>query len=322
MSTNSDPWAELRIPAPGEYSKRLVHGAREIHMYWYRDETDHEGLLVMVPPSISNDEAAKAAMTSRGVSAAVRQNTSRGERFVTIRLEDAAQKELFLKLCDDLIDRALREHEVLAAYRAVCARLKRWQEFLSRGWRNLLSPNEVRGLFAELTFLSEAIDSGRYSDDALIRGWLGPERGQHDFVIADEAIEIKALAGSDRELVRISSEDQLVSHLSTLRLRLYFLVDVKDTPDSESLNEIVRRLSVRFRNDSSTADWFSLRLTQAGYIELPYYDAPRLRVAHSRSYLVREGFPRIVPADLPAGVEDVSYSIRLSAIEPFRSDLS
>ncbi len=320
MTPNSDPWAEIAVPPSGKYARRRVEGAREIDLFWYRDETGHEGLLALVPASVSTEEAAKAAMTSRGVSAEVRPIDAE-HRVLTIRLEDSGQKELFLRLCDDLIDRALRERDELAAYRAVCTRLKRWQEFLSRGRRDVLSPNEVRGLFAELTYLSEALESGDDSDDIVVKGWLGPEDGQHDFVIGDKAVEIKALAGSDRDLVRISSEDQLVSHLSTLLLRLYFLADVKESAGSESLNGIVRRLSDRLGEDPFTYDWFAVRLAQAGYIDVPHYDMPRFRVTDVRTYHVREGFPRLAPSDLPAGVEDVSYSLRLAAIEPFRTHL-
>lgn len=320
MPPSSDPWAEIIVPPPGKYSRRRVEGARELDLFWYRDETGHEGLLCLVPASISNEEAAKASMTSRGVSADVRPIDA-VTRVLTIRLEDSSQKELFLKLCDDLIDRTLKEHDELAAFRTVCARLKRWQEFLSRGRKNVLSPNEVRGLFAELTYLSESLESGSYAGDVMVRGWLGPERGQHDFVIGDKAVEIKALAGSDRDLVRISSEDQLVSHLSTLLLRLYFLAQTEDSVGSESLNEIVQRLSVRLDDDQFTFDWFAVRLAQAGYIDLPHYDTPRFRVADVRTYLVRDDFPRILPSNLPAGVEDVAYSILLAAIEPYRTDL-
>lgn len=319
MSPNFDPWAEITVPPPGKYSRRRVEGSREIDLFWYRDETDHEGLLFVVPAAVSDEEAAKASVTSRGVSAEVRPVGER-LRILTIRLEDSTQKELFLRLCEDLIDRALREHEKLTAFRIVCARLKRWQEFLSRGRKDVLSPNEVRGLFAELTYLSESLDSGDFSDDEVVKGWLGPELGQHDFVIGDKAVEIKALAGSDRDRVRISSEDQLVSHLGTLLLRLYFLADVKDPSGSESLNEIVRRLYVRLGDDPVTYDWFAVRLAQAGYIDVPHYDTPRFRVVDVRAYHVREGFPRIAPSDLPAGVEDVSYSILLAAIESYRTD--
>ena len=40
-----------------------------------------------------------------------------------------------------------------------------------------------------------------------------------------------------------------------------------------------------------------------------------------RVYRVRPGFPRILESDLKSGVGDVSYSVVLSACEPFKSDL-
>lgn len=319
MQPSSDPWAEIVIPPPGRYSRRRVDGARNVELYWYRDESDHTGLLLLVPPSVSNEDAAQASLTSRGVTAEVR-NFDAGPRVLTIRLEESSQKELFLRLCDDLVERALSENDASAAFAVICRRLKRWQEFLSRGRKEVLSANEVRGLFAELTYMSEALETGDVSDFAIVKGWYGPERGQHDFVIGDKAIEIKALAGSERDKVRISSEDQLASHLGLLLLRIYFLADVKESSGSESLNEIVRRLSDRLANDPATSNWFVMRLAQSGYIDIPHYDTPRFRVKDVRTYDVRDGFPRLTPLDLPAGVEDVSYHLLLAVIEPFRTD--
>src|SRR3546814_15120322 len=85
-----------------------------------------------------------------------------------------------------------------------------------------LSIEEVRGLFAEIVFLTELIDRQMSSSDA-VEAWLGPERSHQDFIFGNTAVEVKSLSGAERSSVRISSEDQLESLNDALFLRVYRL---------------------------------------------------------------------------------------------------
>ncbi|MBN0154644.1 PD-(D/E)XK motif protein, partial [Pseudomonas aeruginosa] len=89
------------------------------------------------------------------------------------------------------------------------AHIRRWKTFLS-GRSQHLSIEEVRGLFAEIVFLTELIDRQMSSSDA-VEAWLGPERSHQDFIFGNTAVEVKSLSGAERSSVRISSEDQLES---------------------------------------------------------------------------------------------------------------
>src|SRR3546814_19068659 len=89
------------------------------------------------------------------------------------------------------------------------AHSRRWKTFLS-GRSQHLSIEEVRGLFAEIVFLTELIDRQMSSSDA-VEAWLGPERSHQDFIFGNTAVEVKSLSGAERSSVRISSEDQLES---------------------------------------------------------------------------------------------------------------
>src|SRR3546814_17965452 len=74
------------------------------------------------------------------------------------------------------------------------AHSRRWKTFLS-GRSQHLSIEEVRGLFAEIVFLTELIDRQMSSSDA-VEAWLVPERSHQDFIFGNTAVEVKTLSGA------------------------------------------------------------------------------------------------------------------------------
>ena len=71
----------------------------------------------------------------------------------------------------------------------------------------------------------------------------------------------------------------------------------------------------------SVLDAFEVALEAWGYDRKDEYDQPAWLLTDRRLFEVREDFPRITPAMLPAGVQKVSYEILLRACEPFAVDL-
>ncbi len=238
-----------------------------------------------------------------------------GIRALIIKLEDTQNQDVFLKLCLDLIEHVKASEQNQNTFHVICRRLKKWQSLLSGKARNLLSANEVQGLYAELYFLAEMLESDRSRESILIYGWKGPEKNQHDFILSDIAVEIKSIAGDQRGKVRITSEDQLDTHLGRLYLRVYFLSEVQQ--GGESLNAITRRI-INQLTHRENRELLELKLESARYIDIPDYDLPMFRVKDCRTYLVLDDFPRITRKTLPEGIEAVAYDLVLAGIDRFR----
>jgi hypothetical protein len=181
-----------------------------------------------------------------------------------------------------------------------------------------LSAEEIRGLFAELTFLLELIGQLRSTDSAL-EAWKGPERSHQDFIFRNRAVEIKSLSGVERSAVRISSEDQLESTNDALFLRLYRLSHIPDAPRARSLNQLVRDIQDGL-DTAGAIEAFDTKLALQGYAPLPEYDEPRFVVSEVINYEVKECFPRVVRSRLPKGIARVAYDIQLEAISGFNCD--
>lgn len=318
MTSSDNPWSNIPTAREGQFARRRVDANTNYALFWFRDEYSHPGLLIEISPTISVASLKQAKINIRDISVDVLDILDQGIRALTVKLKDSHNLDVFLKLCLDLIDRVTQSDNSEATFFMICRRLKQWQSLFSGKSNGLLSAKEIRGLFAELCFIAEILEKDSSLETAVINGWTGPEKTQHDFVLNDTAIEVKSIAGNERGKVRISSEDQLYTHLDELYLQVYLLAEIRDQTDGESLNGIVESIGRRLK-DSANKNLFELKLHAARYIDIPEYDTPRFRVKDCMVYQVTEDFPRITRQVLQDGIESVSYDLILTSIDKFRA---
>jgi hypothetical protein len=312
-----NPWADMPAAPAGRLSRRRANSESRNEILWFRDEDGYPGLLIEVAGSVTPGHLRKFDISLRDVTVNTVELSDVGFKALSIKLTDENKIDVFSRLCHDIAERVTKADEIDETFHVACRRLKKWQSLFAGRTSGLLTANEVQGLFAELSFLNELLDSGVISQEQVIGSWKGPERSQQDFILNDRAVEIKSLTGQNRSKVRISSEDQLHSHLSRLFLRIYLLAEIYETSGGEDLNSLVRGISAKL-TEESTKDRFETLLQMAGYIDLPEYDQPQFMVKNCFTYFVSDHFPRIIQQTLPAGIQAVSYDVLLGAIEPFR----
>lgn len=317
MTVDSDiPWARIEKPLSG-FSVLRVDSEHPQDFFWGKDAPGAFLLLLKIDEQFLNF-LEKKSIELKGVSTDIRLNQTSGEYFFILCLQDKEDADIFHRLCIDLIDRTRDIKEQKAALEIIHTRLKRWRSFLSRKTDHLLTVEEVHGLYAELEFLYACI-SRTDEQRALIEGWMGPLGGPHDYVLGDYAVEVKSVAGAQKNVVRISSENQLITHLDRLYLQVFFLAEFYDCKQGVSLNQMVDKVRSRI-NDMDDRDLFDSRLYETGYMELKDYDTPCYSVTHQRTYEVREGFPRITPAVLSDGLANVSYDLVLNSLDDYVCD--
>jgi hypothetical protein len=169
-------------------------------------------------------------------------------------------------------------------------------------------------------FLKDVI-SVAFGYDAAIAAWRGPEGGPQDFAVNETAIEIKCQSGGSKPVVRINSEDQLSPQLPLGYLVVYTLAgQASEDIDAINLNSLIAGIRENLASSAdATRERFEDLLYMAGYLASGEYDEHRFVVVAIKSYQLAEGFPRIVNSGLIAGVERVSYSVRLEACSGFQS---
>lgn len=311
----TSPWDSIAVPS-ADLNVRQVPNPTAIPCYWARDP---QGACVFVV-ELQGDhirEFRKDQPRLNGVDVDLRSAT-RGTQRLILTLDRQKDLDLFAGFCRTLASVLEHAGDSAASLAVVLRHIQRWKAFMAGKAGPRLTPEEVRGLFAELTFLLEVIDKYGGQETA-VRSWKGPERSHQDFIYGNSAVEIKSLVGVERSAVHISSEDQLDSPQSRLFLRIYKLSELPDAPGAMSLNDLVERISTRL-TDSEAIEHWGRNLNEYRYAPLPDYNCPKFAVSGVRTFIVREGFPRLIRSVLPAGVVKVGYEIKLEAISAFECD--
>jgi hypothetical protein len=313
----NDPWKDLVAPSSHTtLSARRVNAETRWNFYWAR-ALDNRCLLVLA--YTSSDHRANRTPHLRGVEILFSTDGGDGGQLLTLKLLDAVHKDIFYRLCIDIVAAASNAKSETEAVDLVLARTWRWHHLLRGGGDSRLSPEEQKGLIGELLFLEEFLLPVLTARDS-VSAWHGPLGAPKDFEIERVSIEAKARRGAATPYVAISSEFQLDTE-GTDRLFLYVceLDQAQEaSPDGFTLTDVADRLLRTIGlSDPGTADMFESLLSATGLrLEDDYSDNLWLRGSH-RVYLVEEAFPRIAPQNFPSGVSNVRYSISLPDCAPF-----
>ena len=314
MTNRTLPWDKIDKPR-SDFNVLLIAAGRTVPVYWARDAAGR--CLYLVELNGDHAEQFRNNNTSvRGIDISLRQAAPSVQQLV-LAVDRQVDLDLFRGLCSTLTDSLEPVEDPAAALTVAQQHIKRWKLFLAGRVSGVLSQEEVRGLYAELTILRNVI-SARGEMEGLA-AWCGPDRTQQDFVFDDTAVEVKAISGQERNSVRISSEDQLESLTGSL-----FLTVIRVATGSESgtsLNELVACIEQGL-SEPDAADRFVGKLASFGYAPMNEYDLPKFNVLETRFFLVEENFPRLVRSTLPQGVARVSYDLEIEALVPFECDSS
>jgi hypothetical protein len=307
------PWDNVKVPDK-DYNVRLIPNGGAIPAFWGLD-TDGRCLFLLSLEGDHRTLFAEGRTSLNGVDVDLQQDSSFDRQNLVLTLERRSDSDLFCALCESLFETLRPVSRPEAALSVALTHIKRWKAFLAGRNARLLSGEEIRGLFAELTFLVGLYEKP-LDHTAAVSAWTGADRVHQDFVFADRAVEVKSLSGTDRSTVRISSEDQLESIQDKLFLVTYRLRESPDAEQARSLNELVRKIESELQ-DADAIEEFGRKLADYGYAPLQEYEKPKLLVTGTKAYRVEDGFPKIVRSGLPVGVTRVSYQIDIERIAPF-----
>jgi hypothetical protein len=312
---DSSPWDGIAVPG-ADFNVRQIAGEMAVPCFWGRD-TGGACLFIIELQGDHTAQYRRNNVRVNGIEVDLRAGIP-GQQRLVLTLEKQVDRDLFEGLCRTLASALEHTSDSESALAVALAHIRRWKTFLSGRGGQHLSAEEVRGLFAELTFLLELMDR-LPSTGAAIEAWLGPERSHQDFIFGNTAVEIKSLSGTERSTVHISSEDQLESLKDALFLRIYRLSNLPEARGARSLNDIVSAVQALIANAEVVED-FDRKLVIHGYAPLPEYDEPRFVVSEVRSYRVEQEFPRLIRSQLPVGITKVAYEIRLEAVARHECD--
>jgi hypothetical protein len=276
---------------------------------------DHDGarhLLLPVPDAstpISDDHSRGIHAITRPLSVQKQQE----RQFIDVLCTATTGQDVFNLVGTAIVEQFAQGADVVDAVRTTLAR---WRRFWGAAPTGGLTPQEIRGLFGELWFLTVWVLPTGLDQ---VAHWLGPTGARHDFQWPQMAIECKTTASVRGHIHRINGLDQLDppadGALSVFSLRLR-----EEVTASNSVASLVRTITAELSGNGDALSDFESRLMQVGYspVDVDRYDEQRYRVINERLYAVTEEFPRLSAASfaggLPAGIERVEYDVDLDAV--------
>lgn len=313
LRTSEDPWASIGVDA-SQLLGRRVAGDHALPIYW---AVDHAGVPGLIVRGIDCGSAPPRLPKTQGVSTIVTgPDTDKPE--LKIFLQSPGDRDVFLKLCLDVVSYSSGKSTAKDATLAIFRRLDHWCALLRRKPQQELGPEEIRGLIGELLVLKRL--AGAHGIVGALKAWVAPDDHPQDFALGATLLEVKTRLAGSRQHVHISSLEQLETDRLPLYLRVIELAP-GSTGASFTLNSLIGDISDMAASVGADAVDLAERLAlRRGYLEQPEYDADRYELGSERTFLVGDGFPRLVRSTTDRGIHRAAYVLDLTALAPFECD--
>ncbi len=255
----------------------------------------------------------------KGLNITVASKQKAGSGYITLLLE--LQQIDAIDVFITFVARVCEEMNVLQkptdAVRSVIALVERWKDFFS-GSSELLTEACQTGLYGEL-YLMSGLYKASVPLSKVVRAWTGSKRTSQDYEFGKVSIEVKSSAAVDSATVNITNIRQLDDTGLDLLLLNRVLLDARQGTE-HTLPDLIGylRATIAEQAHEMVLD-FEEKILQTKYRDkhAEHYANRTYAERAMEFYEVREGFPRLLESDLPAGVTKASYEITLENCEPF-----
>jgi hypothetical protein len=311
-----DAWSGLTVPSSATaVNARRVDASLPWDLFW---GLDHSGRVLLMLKHSPATGPRQRLPRLRDIEVAS-ETLPEGVPVLVLRLQDGRLRDVFQRLCDDIASSIRRCSTEAEAVDAAVGRTWRWHHLLRGGGGGLLRPEEQKGLIGELLVLEHHLLPVVGAEPA-VAAWRGPLSAPQDFVHGSVAVESKATSTSDSGSVIVSSEAQLSEErYSTLFLHLSVLDPADpDTAGSFTVTEVAARVRATL---AAAGENVVLRVdalfSAAGFRPEDDYSDYAWTGGERSIYRVAGAFPRLTAANIPPGVSEVSYTVRLPLDDTF-----
>jgi hypothetical protein len=312
----NNPWDEIKLPSK-DVNARRIDPAHLLDLFWAQD---HLGHYLFIYEFSSDENPPKVSLPDligiKGVY--VSANSGIAKNRLILLLNDKSNWEIFLSLCNDLIQATRNAKNSIIAVQAILNRLEHWQEFLKNNRSGILGEEKILGLIGELLFIKNNLIP-IFGAGQSIKFWQGPEGLPQDFNVNESAIEVKCQSGATSPYIKISSADQLCPQLPEMYLFVVTLgIAAPETMNAVNLPMLILQIRDALKSEASEqVERFNDLLHSLGYIDSDRYLDFNYILAGEKMFQVIEGFPRICSHELHRGIANLSYSISLLECAPF-----
>ena len=319
MEIKMDPWQSIPTPEKNKISlKRETEIGNPSHKFFYSKDAQNNHLFIFkggfIEPKNSVSGTVKIKLEKQ-------LDPNDQVPMLIFKLLDIELKSQFISLTIDLMRTAQIEvprDDVQSTLVSILNRFKLWKSMLGKSPKNILSDNEILGLYGELIIFKEYFLSQLEITDA-INCWRGPKQDEQDFIFSSSLLEVKSQFSSSDSKISISSENQLDDISGTIYLcHQRFSTSEAAVPKSQTLNQIVHDITKLVSHSPESLQQLRDLLKEAKYtIPIKEYEKLTFLRDQITFYKVGTEFPRIIAKMLAAGISAVRYSLTLAHCSDF-----
>lgn len=318
MPTLLEDWQRMRMGAasttdPG-YALELRVSRSDIRAFLALQQPGLiPALLIDLPSTVRPRSLASFTTRAFEVVLAAFPGLPAGHIGVAVNLLDLTFDDLFAIFAGEILSAVSASSTPEQAIQAINRCIARWRRFVDSG-RKALTDEEVRGLIGELAVLGRT--ARRIGFLNALSAWRAPFDSIRDFEFESSSLEVKTYQVQVGPSLRINDPAQLEPspgrplHLCAVRL--------SPTDAGRTLPEVIQLLADMYSSQPSGVVQLEEALASYGYLQSQARTfADRFSIGPISVFAVGDGFPRIRPVDVPAGVEDVRFALPIGAIVRF-----
>lgn len=241
----------------------------------------------------------------------------------TIELQNVRLEYAFAELIAALVNNSADASSADDALFIIGQTLDELRLLFDRRRTRKLNLEQIRGLVAELWCLTRVIEP-RIGIAAATNSWRGPLGADQDFAFGgNRYMEVKSRRWNKPQ-IRVASPEQLDLENGELMLAVAAFDEIEG--DGEAGNPVhvaglVRSIEENPTTEARTVAVLHSSLEALGVdLDDPIYSETAFTTPVVSSFRVGSDFPLLRRSSIPAGIEDVSYTLSLESMGPFKAD--
>jgi hypothetical protein len=234
-----------------------------------------------------------------------------------IRLSDNSLKDLFSAISADLVDASAKAESEEGAVQIFMNRVLRWSELLEERKRRGLSFSQQLGLLGELHVLVWVLERDLVSAETLVRGWRGPDGDARDINLGATSVEVKATLGTTKNVLTISSLDQLDTEARQLVISH---CRFSPSDNGDSLGSLISGIETVLGHFTTAWSVFWRKLYLVGFDPDAEYVDSSYELLKNTLYEVSESFPRLTADNVDPAIRKAKYEIDCVGLDGYIID--
>ena len=315
VSEITDAWKNIQVSDKNQKFYKLVYinSKTKIRASIKRDE-NLKAIEFIFPKSFFSKQKFSFKET-KGLKVTIESEAGyENELIICIYLKTENFLDIYLNLIEKIINYIFDSSDFEKNIQIIFDKLTSWRRCFENDDQFILSFPEQLGLFGELTYI-EKLFINKVSAEEILTSWKGPDGGLHDFLLQNNIYEVKTFLNKNKK-IRISNIEQLNYKIYQ---NLYLVcVELEESNIGLNVSNLVQKFKAEIFSKKNNANKFEDKLSSYGYFEYQSNKYTRsFLVKNIFEYFVTQDFPTILPENLLAGVEDVSFNLDIKFIENY-----